>query len=137
MKHNEPIRILMTENVQTVEVGDPMSKVRRLMMEGGFHHVPVLDGEEVVGIVSTRDLMRLSYSLVERTSDAVDAALDRQYSLEKVMETDLISLRMDEPIQAAVDLLADGCPHSVLILNKDDSLVGIVTNIDLLEYLFD
>jgi CBS-domain-containing membrane protein len=137
VKHEEPIRKLMTEDVKTVQVGDPMSKVRRLMMIGGFHHVPVLDGVDLVGIVSTRDLMRLSYALVEKTSEGVDAALDRQYSLEQVMEKDLITLRMDEPIHAAVDLLADGCPHSVLILNKDDFLVGIVTNIDLLEYLFD
>jgi CBS domain-containing protein len=137
MKHEEPIRRLMTEDVETVQVGDPMSRVRRLMMRGGFHHVPVLDGMNLVGIVSTRDLMRLGYALVEKNSEGIDAALDRQYSLEKEMKKDLVTLRMDEPIHVAVDLLADGSLHSVLILNKDDSLVGIVTNVDLLEYLFD
>ena len=137
MKHEEPIRRLMTEDVETVQVGDPMSRVRRLMMRGGFHHVPVLDGTDLVGIVSTRDLMRLSYALVEKTSEGADTTLDREYSLEDVMEKDLITLRMDEPIHTAVNLLAGGSPHSVLILDRDDSLVGIVTTIDVLEYLFD
>jgi CBS domain-containing protein len=31
-----------------------------LMIHGGFRHPPVLDGERVVGIVSIRDLMRVT-----------------------------------------------------------------------------
>jgi CBS domain-containing membrane protein len=127
----------MTEDVETVQVGDPMSAVRRLMMKGGFHHVPVLDGLNLVGILSARDLMRLSFALGEKASEGVDAALDARYALEKVMEKDLVTLRDDEPILTAVNALADGSLHSVLIVNKADSLVGIITNIDLLEYLFD
>ncbi len=136
MKHEEPIRSLMTEDVETVQVGDSMSSVRRLMMKGDFHHVPVMDGTDLVGIISSRDLVRLGFALVGDTSDGIDSALDRHYSLEKEMVTDLVTLRLDESIQTAVDLLGDGNPHSVLIVNKEDSLVGIVTNIDLLEYLF-
>jgi CBS domain-containing membrane protein len=137
MKHEEPIRILMTEDVETVQVGDSMSAVRRLMMKGGFHHVPVLDGLNLVGILSARDLMRLSFALGEKASEGVDAALDAHYALKEVMEQDLVTLRDDESILTAVNALADGSLHSVLIVNKADSLVGIITNIDLLEYLFD
>jgi len=32
------------------------------MIHGGFRHLPVVDGDKVVGIVSIRDLMRVTLS---------------------------------------------------------------------------
>ena len=33
-----------------------------LMIHGGFRHLPVVDGDQAVGIVSIRDLMRVTLS---------------------------------------------------------------------------
>jgi CBS domain-containing protein len=52
------------------------------------------------------------------------------------MKTELVTIRENESIEKAIDVLADGSIHSVLVINKDERLVGIATNIDLLDYLF-
>jgi CBS domain-containing protein len=49
----------MTRHPETVEPDDSTSTAATLMIHGGFRHLPVLDGESVVGIVSIRDLMRV------------------------------------------------------------------------------
>jgi CBS-domain-containing membrane protein len=46
-------------------------------------------------------------------------------------------MRSDETVEHAIDLLASGERHSLLIVDREEALAGIVTNIDLLEYLFD
>lgn len=53
------VRDSMTHAPDTVEAGDTTGHAAALMIHGGFRHLPVVDGDVVVGIVSIRDLMRL------------------------------------------------------------------------------
>lgn len=47
----------MTADVRTTTAGTPISDVADRMLEGGFHHMPVVDeGEGVIGMVTTTDL---------------------------------------------------------------------------------
>ncbi len=48
---------VMTTGVTTVRVDSLFVDALELMYEGGFRHVPVLDGDVPVGIVSIRDAM--------------------------------------------------------------------------------
>jgi CBS domain-containing protein len=49
----------MTRHPETIEPTDTTSIAATLMIHGGFRHLPVVDGEQVVGIVSIRDLMKV------------------------------------------------------------------------------
>jgi CBS domain-containing protein len=49
----------MTEHPETIEPGDSTEHAAVLMIHGGFRHLPVAAGPDVVGIVSIRDLMRV------------------------------------------------------------------------------
>ena len=49
----------MTRDPETVDVSEPTGQAAAVMIHGGFRHLPVLDGEQPVGIVSIRDLMRV------------------------------------------------------------------------------
>src|SRR4029077_8304859 len=46
----------MTERPATLHPGADTGGERGLMLSGGFRHVPVVEGELVVGIVSMRDV---------------------------------------------------------------------------------
>lgn len=47
----------MTRDPETVEPGDTIQHAGVLMIHGGYRHLPVLDGDEIVGMLSIRDLM--------------------------------------------------------------------------------
>jgi CBS domain-containing protein len=49
----------MTARPETVEPEESTAHAATLMIHGGFRHLPVVEGEAVVGIVSIRDLMRV------------------------------------------------------------------------------
>jgi CBS domain-containing protein len=49
----------MTSNPTTVPPDAPARDALKTMLDGGFRHLPVLDEEKVIGIVSMRDLSRL------------------------------------------------------------------------------
>ena len=49
----------MTHDPDTVGPDERPGHAAAIMIHGGFRHLPVLDGDTPVGIISIRDLMRL------------------------------------------------------------------------------
>jgi len=50
----------MTPGPETAESADTTEHAATLMTHGGFRHLPVVDGDEIVGILSIRDLVRVA-----------------------------------------------------------------------------
>jgi CBS domain-containing protein len=50
----------MTRHPETIESSDATDHAAALMIHGGFRHLPVTEGGDVVGIISIRDLMRVA-----------------------------------------------------------------------------
>lgn len=51
-----PVSEWMTPDPTTVPPGTPAGEALKTMLDGGFRHLPVADGDRVLGIVSIRDL---------------------------------------------------------------------------------
>jgi CBS domain-containing protein len=49
---------IMTANVITVNCDQPLEECEALMMEKSIRHLPVYDGDELIGLLSVRDVMR-------------------------------------------------------------------------------
>jgi CBS domain-containing protein len=52
----------MTKHPEVVGPDDSTDHAAALMVHGGFRHLPVVEADRVVGIVSIRDLMRVAIS---------------------------------------------------------------------------
>ena len=55
-----PVAQVMTRNVSTCDVNDSISSVMERMTEGKFRHMPVLDRDRLVGLVSIGDVLKLN-----------------------------------------------------------------------------
>jgi CBS domain-containing protein len=49
----------MTRDPETLDPDESTEHAAVLMIHGGFRHLPVTEGEDVVGMLSIRDLMRV------------------------------------------------------------------------------
>jgi len=136
MKRNERITKIMTEAPVTVQVGQKLSEVQSAMSTGGFHHVPVVDGKKLVGILSSTDLLRVSY---EHGADPrqVGAVLDHTISIQELMQTELVTLKETETVRDAVGHFAKGTFHSLPVVDGSGQLAGMVTTTDVLRYMQD
>jgi predicted transcriptional regulator len=57
---------LMTSDPVSLQTNATIQEVATLFTEGDFHAIPILDGDQVVGIVSTTDVIKF---LMESVSD--------------------------------------------------------------------
>ncbi|HEX3290165.1 MAG TPA: CBS domain-containing protein [Gaiella sp.] len=55
-----PVADAMTRSPETIAPDESAGQAAALMIHGGFRHLPVVDGVDVVGMVSIRDLVRVS-----------------------------------------------------------------------------
>lgn len=137
MKRNDPISHLMTRHVISVHHGDPISKVRSLVREHGVHHIPVVDGDQLVGIITWSDILRISFGDAFGTDEReVDATLDHTLTLEQVMKRNPVTLQETATVREAAEILATSDFHSLPVVNGG-KLVGMVTTTDLIRYLLE
>jgi CBS domain-containing protein len=137
MKRNEPISHIMTADVTTVHLGQKLSEVRSLFAEGKFHHVPVVDGQRLVGILSTTDLIKLSFEAFGQDGRAIDAILDHEFTIAGVMQAAPAVIGDKDTVRQAAEALSGGQFHSLPVVDVEGNLQGIVTSTDLIRYLLD
>lgn len=137
MKKNQSIAHLMTAAPLTVHHGEPISKIRKLFQEHRLHHLPVVDGENLVGMISWTDLMRFSYGdAFGEDPRAVDATLDHTHTLEDLMSPNPVSVSVHAGVREAAQILAEADFHALPVVDGR-KLVGIVTSRDLIRFLID
>lgn len=135
MRKNDPIKHIMSDHIHTVQQGQPVSEVFKIVHDHEIHHVPILNGEQLVGIVSSTDLMKLSMGSQALDSNNSWSYLDNQYQLIDVMTADPRTLNDTSVVRDAAEALSSGDYHSLPVINADRQLIGIVTSTDLIRYL--
>jgi CBS domain-containing protein len=53
-----PVREIMTREVVTVNMADSVTECMRAMTDGRIRHLPVMEGNQMIGLVSIGDLVR-------------------------------------------------------------------------------
>jgi len=64
-----PVSAIMTANPQTVTAADSLAHAYQTMLDGRFRHLPVMDGETVIGVISMRDIPAQYQLMVERWNE--------------------------------------------------------------------
>ncbi len=137
MTKREPIQSVMTSEPTYVQRSQPISQVYDLLDGAPFHHVPVLDGDRPVGMVSASDILRLVYDIDGSDDRMLRTMLDHQFNIDDAMTEELRTLASTASVYDAASMLSDGSLHSVLVVDDDGKLAGIVTSTDLVRYLRD
>ncbi|MCG8590446.1 MAG: CBS domain-containing protein [Proteobacteria bacterium] len=135
MQHSQPrvrVSAVMTRKVETATPEQPLGEVLQLLAERNFHHLPIVEEGKPVGMISSRDLVRIAH---ERGARELGEGLRHGETAADVMSTELETIGVDEPVEAAINRIGLGDIHSLVVLDDADRLAGIVTNRDLIRYL--
>ena len=68
---DQPVSQHMTKDVVTCAEGERVDDVMQKMTEGKFRHLPVVDGDRLVGIISIGDVVKHKIWLAEQESESL------------------------------------------------------------------
>jgi CBS domain-containing protein len=136
--HNIPVRRIMSTSLVKVSPSDTLLSASLLMESRRVHHALVLEGDRLVGILSSADLLKVALLHPVGPQDALSAS-DEQLDLRvrDVMPRGLVSIYDNQDLRDAALALSMGGYHALPVLSFDGTPVGIVTTSDLARLLLE
>jgi len=137
MKQIVPVSTIMTKNVVKLHLSDDLTKAESLFKKHHIRHIPVVNGNLIVGMLSYTDLLRISFAdAIDEEEQEIDVTVYNMFSVEQVMARNLVKVAPDTSIREVAEILSKSEFHALPIV-EGDLLVGIVTTTDLIKYLLE
>ena len=136
MKKNEPISSIMSKDVVTLNLNDSLYSAEKRMKVNHIRHMPVVDGEELIGLISLSDLQRVSFIDAYSKEGTEDTPVYNMLSIRDLMIKNPLTASPKTTILEVSKLLASKEFHSLPVVD-DGKLVGIITTTDLLHYFIE
>ena len=136
LKTGIPVEVHMSRHVVAASPGENLREVCARMVSLGIRRLPVLREQELCGIVTSMDVLRVFNSeriynllLQGRTEDVFGMGV------ESFMARKVLTVNHDTDLGEAAKLMLDRGVSGLPVLRKG-RLAGIITEHDLLEWLF-
>lgn len=117
-----PLRAAMLTDFKTLSTNNTLGDAMKLVLEGSQHDFPVIWGDRVMGILTRANLL------------AALAQFGPEQLVTGVMQREFETAEPNEMLQSALPRLAASPDHVMPVL-QDGTLVGLVTQENLGEYL--
>lgn len=136
MRSTTPISRVMTRKPETVKPTDTMEEVRKIFEKRGFHHIPVVEKNKLVGLVSYTDYLQLIRSIFDNKQEVrLNEKVLHATVVEEVMTKHVLCLSQEDTVENALLIFKANQFHSLPVVDAHQHLVGIITTYDLMKVL--
>jgi CBS domain-containing protein len=132
MKFDLPATVseLMTRDVVTVDENDTLLHLLASMKSLRFRHLPVTDGDRLIGLVTERDLLAIASSNLLPEQAERDRILQERYCVRDVMVRQVMTVSPETSLQQAGRLLLKQRFGCLPVVDANNVLCGILTASD-------
>lgn len=116
------LAMIMTRNPTTLSKNAKLKTAVKLMVDNSLYRIPVVDKDELVGIITTTDVLR------------VIADMEMKEPLEKYMRPICIPVYLETPISVVYETFLRSNAYALPIVDDNCRLVGIVTDRDIFDH---
>ncbi|MBN4048429.1 CBS domain-containing protein [Flavobacteriaceae bacterium AH-315-O20] len=136
MRKKEPISKIMTTDLITLSFSDTLYSAEKRMKVNHIRHIPVVEGEKLLGLLSLSDLKRISFIDAYSKEGTEDTPVYNMLSINDIMIKSPIITTSDTSILDVSKLLVNEQFHSLPVVDRG-KLVGIITTTDILNFFID
>jgi acetoin utilization protein AcuB len=123
---------IMHRDVAVVDPNASLREVSEVMHDRDVRHLPVLEGGQVVGIVSDRDLRCYLAAFFTSEPETTPAAARKTLTVRNVMQAKPITVDPESDISDVIDSMLDFKIGAVVVTDSEGHLRGIISYEDVL-----
>jgi CBS domain-containing protein len=120
------IEAIMSTNLITVSPSATLAEARTLMQDNRIHHIPVVEGDQLVGLITLTNVLAATDSFLRDDTSRIHA---NEIGIKDAMVTDVATVDINASLRHAALFLEKhkiGC----LPVLDDEKLVGIIKDTD-------
>ncbi|HUT44204.1 MAG TPA: CBS and ACT domain-containing protein [Desulfobacterales bacterium] len=125
----------MSKEIVTVDVDDSMQNAIYILQEQNIKILPVMDGGNLVGIISDRDLKKASPSDATTLDMHELLFLISKIKVRDLMKKPVYTAKPDDTVEEAAALLLEKKISGLPVVDENNRLVGIITRSDIFRVL--
>lgn len=134
MNKNTPIFYIMSKNLVVASLNTKFTNIQQLFLEYKVHHLPVMEGDKLLGMISSSDVMKAYAEVVPKMKHIDEESLNKTLKVEDMMTPNPETVGSGDPIRKAAKIFAEGKFQSLPVVDKG-VVKGLVTTTDLIDYL--
>ena len=128
------VKEIMTKDLVVVSPTDRLVHARRQMMEAHVGRVPVVDDEDLKGMVTSKDLMRAFIDFRKKVPEKYQKSQIKEVLVEDIMSSNPTVTTKDATISEVAKVMMD-TGYNGLPVVEGDKIVGIITQTDILRLI--
>lgn len=121
---------IMSRDLVTLEETQDLRFLPNVMKLFRFRHMPVVDDGRLVGLVTERDVLRVSASSLLPAAHEQTDFLARTFAVRDIMTRQVVSVHPDTPLSEVARLMRREKLGCLPVVEAENKLVGIVTEAD-------
>lgn len=129
------INAIMSKGPVTVNIDDPLSRVKDLFEENSFHHLLVVEKGVLLGVISDRDLLKALSPRIDTVSATSHDLACLNMKAHQIMTRKPISVNKNLAVKEAVKIFNQHNISCIPVVDKDQKPVGIVSWRDIMKVL--
>lgn len=129
-RQNVNVREIMSAPPVTVDRTDTLAFAEELMTVEHIRHLPVADGDVLVGLLSHRDIVAASISTLSEPSEEDDLELKRKVEVGQVMHGEVETVTPETSAARAAETMLSQKLGCLPVIDERHHLLGIVTSAD-------
>ncbi|GAB61701.1 MAG: CBS domain-containing protein [Candidatus Jettenia sp.] len=130
------VKEMMKTQLVTLNADAKLGFANDIMYLGRIRHLPVMKGEDIVGILSQRDLYRASLTSILTNWRENKEFLD-SVKVSEVMTKNVITVSPDTTVEEAAKIMIDKKVGCLPVVKDRNKLIGLITETDVLQYFID
>lgn len=130
------VRDIMKTQLVTLNADSKLGFANDIMYLGRIRHLPVVKGENIVGILTQRDLYRASLTSILANWKENKEFLD-SIRVSEVMTKNVITISPDATVEEAAQIMIDKKVGGLPVVKDKNKLIGLITETDVLQYFVD
>jgi acetoin utilization protein AcuB len=127
----QTVGAIMTSRVVTIEMDDSLEVIRDIFRKVKFHHLIVVDGDKIVGVISDRDFLKAISPYVDTMSETNRDRATLEKRAHQIMSHYPSTVLQSCPIEKAAKIILERGISCLPVTNAEGIVEGIITWKDL------
>ena len=125
---------IMNRKIVTVEMDDGLHVINDIFRHVKFHHLLVIQGKSLVGVISDRDFLKAISPFIHTLSEREQDRATLNLKAHQIMTRNPITAYKNEKVETVANKMFKNNISCIPIVNKNGNVEGIITIKDILKW---